>query len=341
MKENFSPSYLKLAWASLIFIFLVIIAGSVVRSTGSGMGCPDWPTCFGQVIPPTSESQLPENYKEQYQDYRQKKVLKFAKLLTSIGLVKTSEALLQDETLMIEQDFNPQKTWVEYGNRLVGFIAGNLVLILFIWTAIRYRKKHALLYLTFLNLVLMGFEGWFGSIVVATNLLPWTITLHMLLALIIVGIQIKIIRIIQNSSYAVKINKGFKTLFYITLLLTFIQIVFGAQVRQEVDFMVKDALHRSDWIANMKGDFYFHRSFSWVILVCTVLLFYFNNKWKIGIPTIKFMLAFVLLEFITGILFSYADMPSFTQPFHLLAATCLLGLQYYSLKYFQFKRDSI
>jgi cytochrome c oxidase assembly protein subunit 15 len=156
-----------------------------------------------------------------------------------------------------------------------------------------------------------------------------------------VGIQIKIIRIIQNETYSIKIKSAFKTIFYVTLVLTFVQILLGAQVRQEVDFMVKDSLHRSEWISNMKGDFYFHRSFSWVILACTALLFFLNNKWKIGIPTIKFMLVFVLIEFITGILFSYADMPSFTQPFHLLAATCLLGFQFYSLKYFQFKRDSI
>ena len=337
--------YIRFSWITLVLIFLVILAGSVVRTTGSGMGCPDWPKCFDQVIPPTSEDQLPDNYKETYAGYRQKKIEKFANLIEKLGFDETANDLRTDESLLIEEDFNAARTWTEYGNRLVGFLAGNGVLILFIWTLIRYRSNRKLLFLTFLNLVLMGFEGWFGSIVVATNLLPWTITLHMFFALVIVGVHIKIILVAKNMMGKglthVNVNPLFKYLYFFSLALTFIQIVLGAQVRQEVDFMVMDGVDRAYWIDSMAGDFLFHRSFSWILLVVNLALLWMNRKSNYGIPVLKYIVGLILLLFVTGVLFSYAGMPAFIQPMHLLVASILLGIQFYSLDYFKPKRESL
>jgi len=336
-----SKSFASFSWITLVFIFLVIIAGSIVRSTGSGMGCPDWPKCFDQIIPPTDISELPVNYKEIYLEKRIKKLHKFTNILAAIGLEDIAEKMKSDESLYKEGGFNWKRTWTEYVNRLVGFITGNLVLITFIWVLVWYRQRQALLGLSFLNLLLIGFEGWLGSIVVATNLLPWVLTLHMLFALVIIWIQIKVIHISQTKKYSLQIPKSFKYLFYLALFFTLAQILMGVQVRQKIDFLVADNVDRGLWLGNLNLDFYFHRSFSWFMLALNSWLLWKNIVFNIGISSLKYVIAIILVEFITGILFSYAEMPAFIQPLHLLMACLLLGIQIYTLKYFKFHRESL
>ena len=130
---NFSKNFIRLNWITLVFIYLVVVAGSFVRITGSGMGCPDWPKCFGQWVPPTTDANLPTDYKDIYSVKREKKIVKFANFLEKIGFEKEADQLRNDKSLLIEQDFNARKTWTEYINRVFGMFAGLGVLFIWLW----------------------------------------------------------------------------------------------------------------------------------------------------------------------------------------------------------------
>ena len=242
------------------------------------MGCPDWPKCFGQWVPPTEASELPSNYKEVYSEKRAKKIEKFAKFLSKIGLKATADQIMNDPTLRVEESFNWKRTWTEYGNRLVGFLAGNFMLAMFIWILIKYRKRRLVL-ITLFNLVLMFLEAWFGSIVVASNLVPWTITIHMFLALVIIAIQLYVIREISPvQQKKIELTKTMKWLAIVVLGITFYQMFLGTQVREFIDELTKAGYGREAWTEHLGWAFLIHRSFSWLVLILMTYMIWKNEK---------------------------------------------------------------
>ena len=173
---------------SLSLVYLVILAGAVVRMTGSGMGCPDWPKCFGYLIPPTERAQLDWKPNHQYQNGQviivEKSLRVAAEDFTSKENYNASnwEAYTKHDYAV----FNPTHTWIEFINRLLGALAGLATLLLLISALWRF-KSDALATLGSLLVVLgMGFQGWLGKTVVDSNLLPYKISIHMAMALLIV-----------------------------------------------------------------------------------------------------------------------------------------------------------
>ncbi|RZK44368.1 MAG: heme A synthase, partial [Hymenobacter sp.] len=128
-KTGFARHFRFWSRLTVVSIYLLILVGGIVRATGSGMGCPDWPKCFGQWIPPTEASQLPAGYKQAYTAQRVAKNQKLARTLASLGFRQVAGEIFAHPTQYIETEFNATKTWIEYLNRLLGALIGIFVFV--------------------------------------------------------------------------------------------------------------------------------------------------------------------------------------------------------------------
>jgi len=272
-----------------------------------------------------SIEELPEDYKERYAAKRLRKVDKFSGFLNTIGMKETAEKLSADPELRKEENFNVRKTWTEYVNRLFGFLAGNAVLLVFLWVLWKYRKRKLIIF-SAINLLLLIVQAWFGSIVVASNLVPWTITVHLLLALIIIGIQLYIIRMVspsQNSN--LQFSKGMSALIWVCFIITVYQMFLGTQVREYIDELTRQGYGKEDWSEMLGLSYFIHRSFSWLVLILLGVLAYFNQK-NSKYPSIKWIFVLLVIELISGVLLAHADLPGLVRTAHLIFATCILGI---------------
>ena len=338
MNFTFSRFFISLNWTTLVFIYLVVIAGSFVRITGAGMGCPDWPKCFGQYIPPTDEKVLPRDYKDIYASKRGKKIERFANFLDNIGFSEIAIKLRNDKTLLIEQDFNAKKTWTEYINRLFGVLAGFGVLFIFVGVLRKYRSKKLVLLATS-NLIILVIQAWFGSIVVATNLVPWTITVHLFLALVIIMLQLLLVMEVSNTqSKKIIATSKIKSFIWIVLLITFVQLFLGTQVRESIDVLVKQGYTREYWVNHLGVPFFIHRSFSWIVLIGMGYMFWLNKKSE-NVQIVSTSFYILIAEILTGVLLAYADMPGLVQTAHLLFATVMFGVLFTAAIRFGKKKD--
>lgn len=300
----------KLGIATIITVYLLVLAGGIVRSTGSGMGCPDWPKCFGMLIPPTEASQLPANYQQIYA-----------------------------EKLHGEVEFNVTKTWIEYVNRLLGAFTGLLVFGTFITSIFYYWKRDRIIVgLSFLAVLLIGANGTLGKYVVDSFLKPGVVTLHMMLAVLVIFVLLYAIarawsEVIKTERVGEKpfLNK----LLIIILILSTSQVLLGTQVREAVDRVVANPIfgyNRETWIEQMGLPFYIHRSYSLLILGLHIYLIWQlrKNIQQKGLVYhfTQALVGMIIIEILTGTVMAYFAIPAYIQPVHLTLAIVSLGIQF-------------
>ncbi len=248
-------SYYNFTQLLLVFVFMTILAGSIVRATGSGMGCPDWPTCFGNAIPPTEEYQVHFQKGHQYKKGQfiiYNDSLKYAKQAFTSAEVYDKNDWQQYEKNNYTK-FNVAQTWIEYINRLVTGLLGFIIIAHIVWSfRLFWKERKSIVWWSLSLLVLTAFEAWLGKIVVDTNLAVVKITLHMLFALLIGFVAVIVLQKLSKEN-RVK-NKSLKWLSTAALVLVLLQIVLGTDVREQIDEISKamSFTGRETWIHQLK-----------------------------------------------------------------------------------------
>ena len=331
MKKHFTS----IAKIALVLVYLVIIAGALVRMTGSGMGCPDWPKCFGYYIPPTDIKELTWAPNRTFE---------------------SGQVIIKDESLLVAKDdftsaptfdeshwrpytkhdyaiFNPMHTWIEYLNRLCGALAGIAVFVMAV-VSLKFRRQNwSIPVLSWLSVFLMGFQAWLGATVVYSVLNPIKITVHMIVALVIVAVMLYIIRKSKAKAAVFKSDLLFRNVLIGALGLTLIQVALGTQVRQFVDQQVKvfgyDQMHLV--LENPMVDFYIHRSLSVLIFLGNLFLYLRNRRLHLGFGKMNWVMLLIGIEILSGIAMYYFDFPFGSQATHLVIASLLFGTQFYMI----------
>jgi len=268
---------------------LVICAGGFVRMTGSGMGCPDWPKCFGYWTPPTDISQLPTNYKEIY-------------------------ANRGYDTL----DFNVFNTWTEYINRVLGVISGLFCFVLLVvgWLT----KNNKLFFLSLFLVLLMGFQAWMGALVVYSVLAPFKITIHMLIALLILSVLLFLYQLTKRRAVSADVINS--KWIWLALIASIIQVILGTQVREGVDTLLH-YIDRVNIIKDLPFVFEMHRTMAWLVVTSNILLIYCYRKLFNSHFELKAIIMVIGAIFLSGLLMSYHNLLGLYQLLHLLLAVSL------------------
>ena len=338
---------------TVLSVYLLILVGGIVRSTGSGMGCPDWPKCFGTWIPPTQASQLPANYKEIYTAQRVAKNQKLALKLQKLGFAQVAGSIFAHPAQYIETDFNAVKTWIEYLNRLLGALIGVFVFVTVVLALPYWRRDRPVFWLALASFLLTGVQGYLGSLVVSTNLLPVMVTVHMGLALVIVALLLYAVDRARwgqgspttepsvhtplplDATAGPSVSRGLRVWLWAALLLTFWQIVLGTQVREQVDMVsaAADYVGREGWVGKLGSVFSIHRTVSALVLLLNVYVGY--ELWQLAQPRLRRLVVATLgvlgLEILAGIVLASYALPASVQPVHLTLATMLFGVQFLTL----------
>ncbi len=288
-------SFQRLAVATTLLTYLLIGVGGLVRASGAGLGCPDWPRCFGSWVPPASAAELPPQF-----DVAQ---------------------------------FNPTLMWTEYLNRLLGVFVGFAVLATTVSAWRRHRHQPRIVWPIVAAVLLTGFQGWLGGRVVAHELAAWIVTVHLLVALVIVQLLLwATVESLVVDRPAARPSAGLRAFGWWTWAATallLVQVALGTFVRGQVDAALDRFVPRPDALATVGALDLTHRELAAVVTLAVVGLWagawLRHRRHRALDRAAGAALALVVAQMLAGLALAYLGLPPWAQVVHLTAASLLLG----------------
>ena len=288
-------SFQRLALWTTATTYLLILVGGLVRASGAGLGCPDWPRCFGSWIPPASAADLPPQFDP--------------------------------------SQFNPGLMWTEYLNRLLGVTVGLLIFATAISAWRHHRHQPRILWTTIAAFLLVGFEGWLGGRVVAHELAAWIVTAHLIVAIVIVQLLLYATFVACAGAdgcdaSAPRRSRARRWPLPALIALTLLQAGFGTQVRGRIETAINAGVARDAALATVGRLDYLHRDLAFIVLMGAALL----TLWLLSrrSPLIRWsfvVLALAIAQIVLGVVMAYGSLVPAAQVGHLTIASLLLGAE--------------
>lgn len=311
----------KLAVSALVSVLVLMFAGAIVRVTGAGMGCPDWPTCWGCLIPPTRIDQV---------DFSKLPIERFQKKAERMG--RDPKTITIDT---LRQEFNPRHVWTEFLNRLSSMPVGFFALATFIAAFWQREKRPLVFWLAFTSLIVVLVNAWMGARVVYSGLIPGVLTTHLALAMSLLGTLIYCAWRGADQVWYVRMEAVplARLRWVVTILLVVIitEGVLGTQVREMTDELVKRHISggRATWAGELEGSWKYlvHRSFSWVVLGMTIWAWTITKQHRHGGAgwVERVVLGIVVSQMLLGVVMAQVHIYSWVQVLHVGLAAILLS----------------
>ena len=311
----------KLAFAALVSVLFLIFVGAVVRVTGAGLGCPDWPKCWGCLIPPWKVEQV-DLSRIDFEKFQRK-----AERLGRDPSTVTPEHILES--------FNPRHVWTEFINRLCSLPVGFFALATLVASFGRPPGQRVVVATSLVALLLVLVNAVMGAMVVYSGLKPGVLTTHMALAMVLIALQSHTVwrgcdqpRLLPVPE---PVRGRIRAWVGALLVLVIIEGIMGTQIREITDEMSKfhDGAPRSEWIGELEQTWVYviHRSFSWLILVAACVGWWLTRKHSMTRPgtAATLSLAIVGVQMVLGLIMARVHIHPVSQVLHVGLAGILLS----------------